>query len=145
MSTHRLEDAEKEAANDPLPALAEAPKPTPEEKEKFERIAEISPRAAILELRNELEDLVVKFASGRGVKLSKVHTNPTYVVRVLREQRAIDEVTSALIDDLRVVGNAAAHDNARSFTVDEARRFKTIYEVVAARLRAIETGQIKLG
>lgn len=143
VSMHRLADAEKEAAKATSPALEDAPKPTPEEKEKFNRIAEISPRGAILELRNELEDRVVKFAQARGAKLSPLHTSTTYVVRVLRQMGLIDEVTSAMIDDLRVVGNAAAHDNGRSFTESEAQRFKTIYEVVGARLRAIEAGQIK--
>ncbi|MEZ2146360.1 hypothetical protein AAE026_29290 [Bradyrhizobium sp. DN5] len=54
----RLDQAEKEAAlilpRPPSPDL----EPTPEEKSRFEKVAEHSPRAAILEKRAELEQVV---------------------------------------------------------------------------------------
>lgn len=140
----RLGDAESEAAKDPIPPTAATPLPTPEEKTKFDKMAELSPRAAILELRNELEDRVLKFAKTRGTKLSPLHTNVTFVARVLRQQGQLDGVTSALLDDLRVVGNASAHDASVEFTIDDARRFRALVEIVSARLGAIEAGQIKL-
>src|SRR5882757_545617 len=54
----RLDQAEKEAAKLPPPAPSPDLERTPEEKSKFEQVAEISPRAAILEARAELEDVV---------------------------------------------------------------------------------------
>lgn len=139
----RLEEAEKTAKALPPPTPDAIAPPTPEEKDRFDRIAEASPRAAILELRNELETIVLNFARTQGVKLSPLHTNTTFVARVLRQDGKLDSQTSLLFDDLRVIGNAAAHDTEREFTAEDARRFKSLFEVVVSRLRGIESGFIE--
>jgi len=46
----RLDKAEQEARQLPAPEN-QVPNPTPEETQRFEQIAQVSPRAAILELR----------------------------------------------------------------------------------------------
>src|SRR2546423_948763 len=53
-ASFRLDQAEKEAAALP-PQGPDVSEPTPEEKTKFEQIAELSPSAAIMDLRRELE------------------------------------------------------------------------------------------
>lgn len=109
----RLDQAEIEVKQIPVPIPANPPiEPTPEEKSRYEQIAELSPRAAILEKRSELEQTLHAVAqpylpehkreSGRGVSLLES-------IRVLRQAKIIDETTSALLDDLRAIGNQAAH------------------------------------
>src|SRR5215813_13350827 len=54
-ASFRLREAEKEAATLPPPARQDEIEPTPEEKNKFKILADASPRAAILEVRREIE------------------------------------------------------------------------------------------
>jgi hypothetical protein len=109
----RLDQAEQEIRQIPPPAPAALPvEPTPEEKTRFEQIADLSPRAAILEKRSDLEQTItrlaepyfVQHAPGSGKSQSLLEA-----IRVLRKQGIIDDKTSALLDDLRVIGNQAAH------------------------------------
>jgi len=66
----RLDKAEEEAAAlpPPPPDVAVPSEPTPEEESRFEQIAEISPRAAIVDLRRELEQAVVAAAEQHGLQ-----------------------------------------------------------------------------
>jgi hypothetical protein len=123
----KLEQAEKEAAQIPaLPSSLEL-LPTPEEKSRFEGLAEYSPRAAILDKRAELEQALksvaepyVPSSTARSWKTLPLTT----AIRALRQENIIDERTSALLDDLRTIGNRAAHSqDGREFTVEEAIRF----------------------
>jgi hypothetical protein len=52
----------------------------------------------------------------------------------LRNQGVIDPSTSALLDDIRVVGNTAAHNAGTEFSIEDARRFKRLADDVVARL-----------
>jgi hypothetical protein len=115
--------------------------PTPEEKSRFEKLAEHSPRAAILEKRAELEQ-VVKSAAEPYISSSIARswkTLPlTSAIRALRQQNIIDERTSALLDDLRTIGNRAAHsEDGREFAVDEAIRFGKLTDDAIALIRVL--------
>jgi hypothetical protein len=109
----RLDQAEQELKQipPPEPAVPALP-PTPEEKTRFEQIADISPRAAILEKRSDLEQTITKLAEPYILQHSpgsgKSHTL-LEAIRVLRKEKIIDDKTSAVLDDLRVIGNQAAH------------------------------------
>jgi len=73
----RLDEAEQEAQA--LPA-AEPLEPTPEETNKFAHLVRISPRAAIMDRRLELEDALINFARSVGIDLR----NPS-LLQVTRE------------------------------------------------------------
>jgi hypothetical protein len=103
----RFEEAEKEAARLP-PVEDQQPQATPEEKSRFERTAEVSPRAAILETRTELEaylrDVITNNRLSTGIVSLSRHSF-LQMTRILRNSNIIDSGTSALLDDLRVIGN----------------------------------------
>jgi len=120
----RLTQAEIDAANLPAP-IAPVIEPTPEEKDKFDRLVEISPRAAILEVRTDLEEAVRDLASVTQMAPTKSKSLLT-LTRILRNDGLIDSQTSALLDDLRVIGNRAAHDPYTELGEEEARRFRTL-------------------
>jgi hypothetical protein len=64
-----------------------------------------------------------------------------WIVRELREHGLIDPPTSALLDDLRVIGNNAAHGDTE-FSMVEAKRYKDLSETAILHLRiAIEAAQ----
>jgi hypothetical protein len=135
-SFFRLEQAEKEVAALPAPP-PEQPEPTPEEKDRFEKVADVSPRAAILELRSELEESVRSLAQHYG---GETKGSPTLrmAIRVLRSKGIIGQHTSALLDDLRTIGNTAAHGRETEFTKDDAMRFKAIADIVDRQLAQAE-------
>jgi len=133
----RLDKAEQEAAALPPTPGETQPAPTPEEKDKFEQIAEISPRAAILEVRSDIEEAIRSLANSVRLLTPKVQSM-LGLIRLLRSRNVIDAQTSALLDDLRVVGNNAAHQPDAPFTKDEAMRYRSLADQVIWRLRAAE-------
>lgn len=133
-----LDQAEKEAAQIPKAPPSPDLDPTPEEKNRYEKLAEYSPRAAILEKRADLEQTLRTVAepllSSKGPRPWK--TIPlTAAIRLLRSHGVIDENTSALLVDLRNIGNRAAHsaDNSE-FTRNEALRFGKLADDLIARI-----------
>jgi hypothetical protein len=137
----RLDQAEREAALIPPPPPSPDLEPTPEEKSRFEKVAEHSPRAAILEKRAELEQ-TVKTAAEPYVSTSIAKswkTLPlTSAIRALRQQNVIDEKTSALLDDLRVIGNRAAHSqDGNDFSKEEALRFGKLTDDIIGLIRLL--------
>jgi hypothetical protein len=134
----RLEKAEAEAAAlPPAPVAPPEALPTPEERSRFEQIARASPRAAMLELRAELEEVVRRCAERYGVATGTKPAPMINSIRKLRSLQVIDEHTSAILDDLRNVGNAAAHggDSVR-ITEEDALRYRKLGDQVIARLNA---------
>jgi hypothetical protein len=114
-----------EAAVKKLPPAPFDPdtQPTPEENSRFEQIARISPREAIIEVGTQLEEAVRSYASANGF----AHYSRRYalLIRLLRSKRLVDANTSALLDDLQNIGNAAAH-NMSDPTELEAVRYKKL-------------------
>jgi hypothetical protein len=96
--------AEKEAAKicQSVPRV-QTPPPTPEEQK---RLTEISPRKALLELRRELE-IALRNAATRLRILEPENVSMITLIRVPREIGKIDPHTSALLEELRQLGNSA--------------------------------------
>jgi Domain of unknown function (DUF4145) len=137
----RLDQAEKEAAQIPPPPPSPDLEPTPEEKSRYEKVAEHSPRAAILEKRAELEQALRSIAepylTAASTKSWK-NMSLTSAIRVLRQHNIIDEKTSALFDDLRTIGNRAAHsEDGNEFTTEEALRFRKLTDDAIALTRLL--------
>jgi hypothetical protein len=126
----RLEQAEKEAGEIQQPPARPETEPTPEEKTRFERVVEHSPRAAILEKRAELEEAVRTAAEPYKSEVSyKARVLPLNVaIRLLRKHHIIDEKVSGVLDDLRTMGNQAQHSTNTEFTKEEALRFGRLAE-----------------
>jgi Domain of unknown function (DUF4145) len=136
----RFDKAETEALQIPPPAV-EAP-PTPEERRRFEEIARLSPRAAILELRAALDTAIRGLAEQAGLSAAQ-RGSLTGLIRQLRVEDRIDPATSALLDDLRAIGNRAAHpvEGQEDFSLDEAYRYRDLTE---RALASIEQSRARL-
>ena len=139
-ASFRLDRAEEEAAQLPAPLPAPEAKPTAEEKSRFEQIADLSPRAAIMEQRREIDEAVSNLARNSGFepgKASLLHT-----IRILRSEGVIDANTSALLDDLRTLGNSAAHaDVDTTFTKEDALRFAALADRVIELLANLSSSK----
>jgi Domain of unknown function (DUF4145) len=122
----RLEQAEREVVKIQPPLVRPETEPTPEERTRFEKVVEHSPRAAILEKRAELEDAVRTAAEPYKSELSARYKGPmplNVAIRLLRKHNIIDENVSGVLDDLRTMGNQAQHSTNVEFTREEALRF----------------------
>lgn len=133
----RLEQAEKEAAALPPTPAAPQLEPTAEQKDKFEQLAELSPRAAMLEVRTDIEEAVRSLAKSVGLLTPRVQST-LGLTRLLRSREKIDGQTSALLDDLRVIGNNAAHNTDAVFSKEEAIRYRSLANQAIAHLQAAE-------
>jgi hypothetical protein len=130
-ASFRLEKAEKEAAA--LPRGSIAGEPTPEEKTRFEQIADVSPQAAITEIRRELQDALSTLADRQGFPGKQL--TMLGLMRLLRNKGIIDAQTSALLDDLRAIGNQAAHGGPEvQFTKDDAMRVRALADQVIGQI-----------
>ena len=99
--------------------------------------------AAILEKRAELEQVLRAVAEPyvKGTTHGRNWKNLSLLqlIRILRQQGIIDEKTSALLDDLRTIGNQTAHSSDESeFTVAEALRFGQLTDEAISLVRAAE-------
>ena len=138
----RLEKAEEEAKA--LPPMAKNViniGTTPEEKTRFDQLAEIAPRAAILETRLEIEDAVVSAAKLTGASNGLAPLTLMVAIRSLRNSHNIDAHTSALLDDLRAIGNSAAHQNSAQFSTQDALRFRDLANSAIKQLSMVKPKQ----
>jgi len=134
----RLDQAEKEAANLQAPPNAPEALPTPEETSKFAQVANVSPRAAILEVRTDLEESVRTLARSKNLLTPRVQSF-LGLTRLLRSRDVIDSQTSSLLDDLRVLGNTAAHSAHSEFSKDDAVRYRSLANQVITKLRELNS------
>jgi hypothetical protein len=130
-ASFRFEQAEKEAAALPPPTVETTP--TAEEKTKFEKIARISPRAAILEARTDIEEAIRTLAQQAGLLTPKVQST-LGLSRLLRRNEKINPQAAALLDDLRVIGNQAAHNREADFSYEDALRYRSLADQAIAQL-----------
>lgn len=136
-ASFRLDKAEAEAAElPPRPEERLEGLPTPEEKTRFDEIVKLSPQAAILEARAELEAALQMAATAHNLEVPSKPRSMLSAIRALRNKGLIDDHTSAILDDLRNVGNAAAHSTS-VISASDARRFKKLSDDVKARLNLL--------
>lgn len=130
-----LAEAEAEATQLPAPPADQVPVVrTPEESAKFEKLIEISPAAAVVELRSELERELARLWTAAFGHESRGSLSGT--IRLLEKREIIDTSTAALLNDLRGIGNTAAHGiSSGLITSDDARRYRKLFDAVKPLLR----------
>ncbi len=137
-ASFRLDQAEKEAQD--LPPVPDDPAalPTPEEEERFSQLAKLSPRSAIIELRIGVERALGDLMERRDHSAAGKKHSILAMTRLLRSDGVIDHPTSAMIDDLRVVGNTAVHERSGGLMSErDALRYRKLANEIIGRLNAI--------
>jgi hypothetical protein len=129
----RFAQAEHDAQAVPSGPAEKAPKPTPEEEDRFRQLARIEPRAAILEMRRELEEAMFRFAERHGLVDGNRPMTIMSMTRHFRAKKLITPEVSALLDDVRSLGNSAAHERGKQFTFEDAERFRKLWQLALAQ------------
>ncbi|MCG2665943.1 DUF4145 domain-containing protein [Bradyrhizobium sp. GCM10023182] len=119
-----LDKAEEDAKRLPEPPEPElVPAPDVDEKSRLDALARLSPRAAIMQARADIETAVNSFASAVGMSRGRASFPKT--VSELDRNQLIDKTTVDLLHELRQIGNAAAH-NMSEPTETEALRYQEL-------------------
>lgn len=120
----RLGEAAQEAAT--LPVNDEAIKATDEETGRFDKIAKLHPRGAILEAWTNVEAIVKeKLIASQTYSPFNGNMPISSTMRYLRRNGLITPTLLALFEDLRAVRNAAIHGTSRP-TTEDALDFKRL-------------------
>jgi hypothetical protein len=133
-----LEKAEAEASTALPPKTAPALPAELTDEERFARIVEVNPSAAVLAAWSDVEVALKSIAEQAGIQPpGRRFFYPLSIVKRLDQMGRIDHQTSALIDDLRALRNLAAHPEAgRAVSAEDAWRVKQLAAQAVTMLRA---------
>jgi hypothetical protein len=126
----RLNMAKEAAAL--FPRNESLPPPTKEETERFNKVASVSPRAAILESWLQVEEALTSLSETARIPYRS--RGPLFQMRWLRGKEIIDPPTASVLDDLRSVRNRFVHDRSFEPSMSEAMGFRDLAEQVVAAL-----------
>jgi hypothetical protein len=116
-----------------LPQSESLPPPTKEETDRFNQVASVSPKAAILESWLQVEEALMSLAETAGLQ-SERRRSPLFQMRWLRSNEILDPPTASVLDDLRSVRNRVVHDLSFEPSMREAIGFRDLAEQVVAAL-----------
>jgi hypothetical protein len=88
------------------------------------KLAEMSPRAAIIEAWREVEDSLLDAAKRKGLDLPpRQVTLPVYVIRLMHAKGLVDSDKLTIVNDLRMLRNSAAHAPDFALSKDSALEY----------------------
>ena len=133
----KLEEVEAKAESARLPEPGEPPAWTRESPDEWtfgdyiERLAPISPRAAISEAWRHVEVALSAAARRTGQQLPR---RPLELARFLQREGRLPRDAAALVDDLRVLRNWAVHTEDADIDPEQAIEFGRLAERVIASI-----------
>ena len=124
----RLDNAEKAAeAVAPVESVPPVDAETEAPDERFEQLVALSPNAAIIENWAKVEQALSDLARDFSVDEGKIK-NKLNLIHVLRERGLVNVQTIVMVEELRKLRNAAAHN--QPITPADAFRFKDLSDRV---------------
>ena len=99
------------------------------------RLAEVSPRAAVLAAYERIEERLVQVLNNAGAEPSQA-VGGRALARLARTHGLISDETLAAVDGLSVLRDLAAHSAADDIGVDRARDYLALADAVLYVLRA---------
>ena len=134
----RVEEVGEEVARE-LPAETVAALPA-DGSSTFTRLAEISPRSAVLEAWADVELAALDAASVLGVKSIRSKTLTSQAIHLLEQQGSLSRNVINLLRDLRALRNKAAHAPDFALSIQSAFEYATSASAVARYLRGVARG-----
>ncbi|MGC2409560.1 MAG: DUF4145 domain-containing protein [Methyloceanibacter sp.] len=114
----------------------------PSDRSTAEKLATLSPRAAILETRWNLEDAIRDAVFALSLPDMPLDMTTFAMIRLLQERQIIDRHCADALHDLRKFGNDAAHNtDATDLTTDAALQFQHAAEAIIGTLRSQISGR----
>lgn len=132
----KIEEAKADAALALPESVTPKALPSPQE-ERLVQLAEISPRAAVLEAFTSVEIEAISAAHRLGMTKSFPRTLTFRALKFLEENGRIDPALVTLLRDLRGLRNQAAHAPEFALTSDAAIQYVHLSQTAIDKLRAI--------
>lgn len=133
-----LAEVREELRRSPELAAATPPVLPVSLREELARLAEVSPRAAVLEAFSRIERRLAELLDTAGVELERVLSG-SGLARLAQRTGLISEETVTAVEGLSVLRNLAAHSPADDIGVDRARDYLALADAVLYALRAKNT------
>lgn len=119
----------------PAAGVAEAGRPAVD---RLVELAQLSPRAVVLESWLEVEEAAVEAAQRRGLNLPyRDLRSPILLGQALEQSGILDESKAQIFHRLRILRNAAAHASEFAFAPDSAVEYADLAMRLAAYLRSV--------
>lgn len=119
----RFDRAAEASARLPVPAEPSDPEVLTE----FERLADTSPKTAILKMRTEVESALRNLAGAGGISADK---SPEILIEDLKREQLMAGDAARLVDEFWHIGNAAKNDSSATFSKADARRYKSFADQI---------------
>jgi len=134
----RVEEVKEELAHELPPETVLAP--TGEQAGALARLAEVSPRSAVLEAWRDVEVAALEAAQKLGGEAFRNRTLTFQAIRLLERSEALDRNVIGLLRDLRGLRNQAAHAPDFALTKESALEYAASASTVARYLRQVAKG-----
>lgn len=128
----RLDEAQR-AADELPPVPQETLPPTQTENSRFERLVDISPRSALVEIRRDVQDALIAAAERNGIA-DPYRVNAMQLLRKLESGGNLPPSLFPLLKEITSIGNYAAHDSSIDFTKEQALRYRELADKAIAML-----------
>lgn len=120
-----------------LPPTPKSLPPSPAEESAILRLAEVSPRAAVLEAWREVESTALSAARKLGGDQFRNTTLTYHAIRFLEQSKKLDGGIVSLLRDLRGLRNQAAHAPEFALSAGSAVEYAAAAHRVASYLRDV--------
>jgi len=102
--------------------IVKGPEPASDLEERFKKMAEVSPKGAIMDAWRELEFDINKIAEKNNIDTKK-NKNIAGITDQLTKIGVFDNSVQQMIDDMRQLRNQAAHEPERNFTLADTSSY----------------------
>lgn len=136
--SYRLDQAEKEAAQLPPPPVDPLlPPPTQEDKSDFMKLAELNPRLAIMEAKEEVDEAIRRTAYYFDIEHSQ-KLSIRGLFQKLVTANIVKGSLKTLLQDLMRIGSEAIHNgDMSSIDADTAIKYRNLANTAIATLNGI--------
>lgn len=136
----QLKEAADLAEALPAPPAGAPPEEDVRPTERSVHLAEMSPRAAIIDAYAAVESEITKMANERGMKIN--HLPAHRIMTALSAANAVDSVSFRLFLDLHQVRNRAIHEQGSyEISLDDALKFQDLAARLVKSLQARPAGR----
>lgn len=102
------------------------------EESEFDKLLKVSPAAAVVQMRRELEASLMAYAEKRG--MVRIPLGLHRLSRELLSHELIDQTTAEVLTDLAQTAAAASHSSSEMISESDAIRFRDVAERVIGGL-----------
>jgi len=95
------------------------------EEDRFSRLAELSPPAAIIQAWLPVEEALKSLAHRHDIPVSR-RLSSSEIIKLLTQRNVLDASTVSILNGLRALRNEAAHAEATELNISQAKEYQAL-------------------